>query len=113
MARASDRWITPGVIISAIISASVVVLGIGAGLVWLAYKGIDSDPVLKLVAQVVTAIGSLGTLLLQLANRQTAAKTERNTGLLADVVDDALQNRGRHSAPEHGATPADGRETAA
>lgn len=100
--RSSDRWVTPGVIVAAILTAGVVVLGIGAGVVYLTANGRDPDPILRLVAQIVTAVGSLGTLLLQLANRQTVAKTERNTGVLAGevgVLADAVADSGRHHDP--------------
>lgn len=102
-ARSSDRWVTPGVIVAGILTAGVVVLGIGAGVVYLTANGRDPDPILRLVAQIVTAVGSLGTLLLQLANRQTVAKTERNTGLLARevaYVAEAVEDSGRHHTPE-------------
>lgn len=81
--RDSDRWVTPGVVIAALVVAGVIVLGVGAGVVYLSSIGRDPEPVLKLLAQVVTAAGALGTLLLQLAGRRTVAKVERNTGQLA------------------------------
>lgn len=82
--RRSDRGITPAVIVAGIITIGFVTLGIGAGIVFLQYKGIDPKPVLDLVTQVITAAGALGTLVLTIANRATVAKTERNTGILAN-----------------------------
>jgi hypothetical protein len=84
---------------------------------------------LKLVGVRSPRAGSLGSLLLQLANRQTVTKTERNTGVLANAVHgvaEALDSaapppppptqvaarpavppvRSRHAYPETGAAPA-------
>jgi hypothetical protein len=85
--RNSDRWITPGVIIAAILTIGVLVAIVAGGVTYLTAMGKDPDPMLRLVAQVATAAGSLGTLLLQLFGRVTLAKTERNTGILAGAVD--------------------------
>lgn len=88
--RNSDRWITPGVIIAALIVGGVVIGMVAASVTYLAAQGLDPDPMIRLVAQVATSVGALGTLILQLAGRATAAKTERNTGTLANVVADAI-----------------------
>jgi hypothetical protein len=86
--RKSDRWVTPGVIIAAILVAGLLLAVIAGGVTFLASKGIDPDPMLDLVAKVGTLITSTGALVLQLTGRATAAKTERNTGVLAGVVAD-------------------------
>jgi hypothetical protein len=118
--RNSDRWITPGVVIAGLLVGGLICLGVTAGVVYLSSIGKDPDPMLRLTAQVVTAVGSLGTLLLQLTGRSTVAKVERNTGVLANVVEDALTDPGRHTyypgdtahlppvppVPVRGATPA-------
>lgn len=88
--RRSDRWITPGVIIAGLIVAGLVTMTVAAGVTYLTARGIDPDPMLRLVAQVTTAVGSIGTLVLQLVGRSTVAKTERNTGVLAENVAAAL-----------------------
>lgn len=87
--RKSDRWITPGVIIAAILVAGLVACVVAAGVTYLAARGIDPAPMLQLTAQVATSVGVVGNLVLQLAGRSTAAKTERNTGVLATVVAEA------------------------
>lgn len=89
--RKSDRWITPGVIIAAILVGGLVACVVAAGVTYLAARGVDPDPMLQLTAQVATSVGVVGNLILQLAGRSTAAKTERNTGVLASTVADAVQ----------------------
>jgi hypothetical protein len=85
---ASDRWVTPGVIITALLVAGGVVSSVVGAVAYLTARGIDPDPLLKLAATLVGAVGSVGTFVLQLAQRTTAAKTERNTGVLVGVVDE-------------------------
>jgi hypothetical protein len=123
MTRNSDRWVTPGVIVAGILTVGVVVLGVTAGLVYLAAQGEDPDPVLRLVVELTGSASAVATLLVSLASRQTVAKTERNTGVLAretatiaDVVTEPRRirygdphpptaERGRAPAPP-GRTPA-------
>jgi hypothetical protein len=80
--RKSDRYVTPGVIIAALIVAGFVLVVVAGSVAYLTSRGIDPDPMLKLVATVFTGLLSLGTFVLQLVHRPTAAKTERNTGVL-------------------------------
>jgi hypothetical protein len=80
--RKSDRYVTPGVIIAALIVAGIVLIVVAGSVAYLTSRGIDPDPMLKLVATVFTGLLSLGTFVLQLVHRPTAAKTERNTGVL-------------------------------
>lgn len=84
----SDRWVTPGVVIVGIVAVAAVVLGVVAAVTYLADRGIDPDPMLRLVAQVGSGAAGVLSLLLQLINRRTVTKTERNTGVLADAVYD-------------------------
>lgn len=83
---ASDRWITPGVIIAGILTAGLVVSVVAAGVTYLAARDVDPEPMLRLVAEVAGACALLGNLLLTLTQRTTLAKTERNTGVLAGAV---------------------------
>jgi hypothetical protein len=83
---ASDRWVTPGVIIAALVVLGIIIASIVLSVAYLTARGIDSDPLLRLVPALVAAATGLGTLVLQLANRTTSAKTERNTGILASAV---------------------------
>lgn len=85
--RQSDRWVTPGVVITGLLVACVIALALIATTAWLSSKGIDSGPVLDLITQIVTAVSALGALVLNLANRASTAKTERNTGVLATHTD--------------------------
>ena len=83
---ASDRWITPGVITAGIIVVGLVVAVVAAGVTYLTARGIDPDPMLKLVTTLAAALGSLGNFVLLLAGRTPQAKVERNTGQLAAGV---------------------------
>lgn len=98
MARDSDRWVTPGVVATGLIVAGLVVLGILGCVAWLVSIGRDPAPVLQAVGASVTAVSSLGAVALQLANRATVAKVERNTGALAYGAREPDTGRlGRHS----------------
>lgn len=118
MARNTDRWVTPGVVVTGLLVGGVIVLATVAAITWLTYLGRDPAPMLDLAAKVVTAIGSLGALVLQLANRATVAKVERNTGALATGALDRLEpptdRLGRHGSlppvPGRSAAPAARRE---
>lgn len=88
--RRSDRWVTPGVVCTAIVCGSLVVLGVAAMVAYLAARGVDAQPVVQLAGIAVGACGSAGTLVLQLVGRKTVAKIERRTGLLAFDVADGL-----------------------
>lgn len=108
--RNSDRWITPAVIIVALLVGGVLVALLIAATAWLSARGADPDPMIKTVGAVVTGLGSLATLTVTLATRTTTAKTERNTGVLAAAVydvADAMPRPGgpRHASPDTGATP--------
>lgn len=112
MARNSDRWVTPGVIVAALVVCGVVALAIIGGATWLVSIGLDPAPMLTAVGAIVTALTSLSAVALQLANRATTAKIERNTGVLAPggVPDATAPLYGRHGRPGpppgRGAAPA-------
>lgn len=103
--RQSDRWVTPNVVVAGIVMGGLVVLALAAGLVYLAAIGRDPEPVLSMLAQVIAATTGPASLLLQLANRATTAKTERNTGALlqaqaaAPTTPPATEPYGRRTAP--------------
>lgn len=86
--RSSDRWVTPGVIVAALLVGALVVLAAMASVTYLAARGINPDPMLRVVSDIATAVGAIGTLLLQLVGRRTVTKIERNTGLLPAKVED-------------------------
>ena len=86
--RNSDRYVTPGVIIAAILTAGTVAAVAAGGVAYLAARGIDPDPMLKLVTTLVGALAAVGTFVLQLVGRPTVAKVERNTGTLAAAYAD-------------------------
>jgi hypothetical protein len=96
--RASDRWITPGVVMVALLVAGGLVALLIAVVGYLTVRGYDPAPLLDLTAKIVTAVGSFGTLLLTLASRRTTTKVERNTGLIAnelrDVADKVYEEPG-------------------
>jgi membrane protein implicated in regulation of membrane protease activity len=111
--RNSDRWVTPGVIVAVILTAGTVVLGIAAGLVYLAALGRDPDPVLRFVVELTGTVAILLNVGMTLAGRATTAKVERNTGVLAnrtgalaDEVGQLVSDTGRHHYPDTMAAPA-------
>lgn len=87
-ARNSDRWLTPGVIIAALIVGGLVVASVVGSVAYLTARGIDPDPMLKLAGTLVAAAGSVGTFVLQLGQRAQNSKTERNTGMVVSAVDE-------------------------
>lgn len=82
----SDRWITPGVIIAALVVTAVLVAVLAGYCAWLMGQGVDPAPLVDLVTKIGTAAAALGTLLLQLFGRSTTTKVERNTGALVGAV---------------------------
>jgi hypothetical protein len=101
--RASDRWITPAIVVVLLLCGTLVVLaGIGS-VAYLTARGIDPDPMLKLAGELLAAVSGTVSLVLQLANRRTTTKVERNTGRLEAAVwdvHDALPRPSRHAYPE-------------
>jgi hypothetical protein len=102
--RQSDRWVTPGVVVAGLVCATVVVLGIAGAVTYLTERGIDPDPMLRLVAELGGALSGLLSLALQLVNRRTTTKVERNTGVLANAVSDVADALPRPVA-RHAAEP--------
>lgn len=90
---------TPAVVATGIVCASLTVLGVAALVALLAVRGIDPDPVVQLAGTAITAVGSTAAVVLQLVNRRTATRTDRNTGLLASAVAGQLDEHGRPSGP--------------
>lgn len=86
----SDRWVTPAVVVTGVIAAAVVVLGVAGLVAYLSVRGVDAGPLVQLVTAVLAAVGSLATLGLQLVGRRTQTKVERTTGRLASAVADQL-----------------------
>lgn len=84
--RSSDRWVTPGVVCTFVVVAGGLVALLIVVVGYLQARGVDPDPMIRLVGEIVTAVGALGTLLLQLVGRRTTTKVERNTGVLATEV---------------------------
>lgn len=83
MARKSDRLVTPGVIVAALVVGCLCVLSTVGAVTYLSAIGRDPSPMLDLVAKVATAVGTLGTLVLQLATKGQTSRVERNTAPLA------------------------------
>lgn len=84
--RASDRLITPGVVIAFLIVGGLVAGGTIGGVTYLAGQGQDPEPLVRLVLAIVGALGGLGTFVMQLADRAQKGRIERNTGELAAGV---------------------------
>lgn len=82
----SDRWFTPGVLIALIVVAGTVIAVVAAGMAYLTAQGYSPDPMLKYVGLLGTGLITGINLLLTVAGRTTATKTERNTGVLAGSV---------------------------
>jgi hypothetical protein len=104
VARQSDRWVTPGVVIVALLGLLTLALATIGGVAWLVAIGRDPAPLLQGLGAVVASLSSLGALGLQLANRSTVTKVERNTSGLAPggvpVRFDATEPiRGLHGRP--------------
>jgi hypothetical protein len=97
--RDSDRWITPAVVIVGLLVGGGLVALLIATVAWLAARGVDPAPILKTVGALVAGATSLVTLIVQLASRQTVAKTEANTGQLKAAVIDVVQHLNTQAAP--------------
>lgn len=84
--RASDRWVTPTVV-----TVGIVVVGGLVGLTivatgYLSLRGIDPDPMIRLVMDVSGNASAFIVLLLTLIKRKTDTKVERNTGELGNEL---------------------------
>ena len=91
MARESDRWITPRVVAWMLLLGTVIILAVIASVTFLTVRGLDPDPMLRLVAQVSAAVFSAGTFLQGLITRRTTANTQRQAGLLASSTGQLAQ----------------------
>lgn len=101
--RETDRYMTPAVIVTLILVGGAIIAVTVCAVAWLTVQGLDPDPMLRLLAMVVAAAGSAGTFVLQIANRATVAKTERNTGVLANAVYEVADAMPRPVVPRHAA----------
>ena len=105
MARRSDRFVTPGVFGAGLLVSGVIVLAVVAAVTFLTYRGLDPDPMLRLVANVVAALGTVGTFANTLVNRRTTTNVEQKTGVLTSAVVEVLEQldaqatAGRHAPP--------------
>jgi hypothetical protein len=102
--------VTPAVVVTGLVMAGLVLLGVVGAMTYLTALGRDPDPVLRLAMEALGTVALVANLLLTLAGRAGQAKVERNTGLLgakagrleavvAETLDE-LDARGRHhSAP--------------
>jgi hypothetical protein len=88
--RDSDRWVTPRVVAVAIAGVVVIVLAVIGAVTFLSARGVDPAPMLKLAGTIAAGASSVLSLAVQLANRRTIAKAERNTGQLAGHVGDLV-----------------------
>jgi hypothetical protein len=86
--RASDRYITPGVVCVGLVMGTVIVLSIVGVVGYLTARGHDPAPITSLTANLIGAAGGLATLVVQLVTRKTQARIERHTGLLPAKVDE-------------------------
>lgn len=109
-ARASDRWVTPWVVVVLILAGTVIVLFLLAAVTYLTARGFDPQPVVSLTGTLVAAAAASGNFLLSLVKRKTETHTQAQVGRLAsgvgDVLDELDAARGRHSGPEVGTAPA-------
>lgn len=107
--RASDRWVTPAVVVVLIMAGTLVVLSVLGAVTYLTARGFDPEPVVQLTGTLVAAATSCGTFVLALVKRKTETNTQRQVGRLATgvevVVEELDASRGRH-APDRGTAPA-------
>jgi hypothetical protein len=96
---------TPAVVVTLLLVAGLIVCSTIGAVAWLTSIGRDPDPMLKLVGALVAAVTSTGGLVLQIANRATVAKTERNTGVLATAVYEVADAMPRPAPPSRHAYP--------
>lgn len=105
MARRSDRWVTPGVIVWGMLLGTLLLLAVIGSITFLTWRGLDPDPMIRLTANVAAAVGTVGTFVLQLVTRRTTTNVETKVGqLVPAVVDtldelDAARAMGRHADP--------------
>jgi hypothetical protein len=101
--RQSDRWVTPETVRSGLRWVSLVILVLIGAVTWLVSIGRDPSPLLEAIGAVVTAVTAVSGVILQMANRATVTKVERNTAPLVPggvpVVLEAVTDRlGRHGS---------------
>lgn len=93
--RTSDRLLTPGVVVVALLMGGGCLALVIASVTYLAAQGLDPDPMLRLVAEATGAVGVLINLMLTIGGRAGVAKVERTTGRdLPAKVDDVATELG-------------------
>lgn len=88
--RTSDRWVTPAVVVTGVLTAGVVLLSVVGAMTFLTWQGRDPDPVLRLAMEALGSVALVCNLLLTLAQRAGVAKVEKKAGQLQVDVQDAL-----------------------
>lgn len=78
--RDSDRWVTPRVVVAGLAGGVLVVIAAIGAVTYLSAIHVDPAPMLKLAGVLAGGASGLLSLILQLAQRRTVAKIERNTG---------------------------------
>jgi HAMP domain-containing protein len=99
--RDTDRWVTPRVVVAGLLVVGTLLAMLIAATAWLTSLHIDPSPMLDLIREWTTALAAVGALLLQLANRATTAKVERNTGVLASAVYEVADAMPQRPTPRH------------
>jgi hypothetical protein len=97
--RTSDRWVTPAVVVTGLLVAGVVLLGVVAAMTFLTWQGRDPDPVLRLAMEALGTVALVANLLLTLAQRAGVAKVEKRTGGLEQRTG-GLENVVHHALDE-------------
>ena len=103
--RTSDRLLTPAVVIVALVIGGQVLAMVILAVTYLTARGVDPDPMLRLVTEAAGTVGVLVNLALTMGSRSGVAKVERTTGLdlpakvdeLAQKVDAALWVDAQHT----------------
>lgn len=107
--RASDRWVTPWVVVVLVLCGTLVVLAVLAAVTYLTARGFDPEPIVQLTGTLVAAAAASGNFVLSLVKRKTETKVERSVGVLGRGVVQALEEleeaRGAHARPGRGTAP--------
>lgn len=101
--RASDRWLTPGVVCVLILVGGGLVALVVVLAALLTVRGYDPAPIVQLTGSLAGSAFAFGTFIVQLVTRKTTTKVEREAGRLASgvygVLDELDATRGRHTTP--------------
>jgi hypothetical protein len=88
--RESDRWVTPRVVVAGLAGVVLIVIAAIGAVTYLSAIHVDPSPMLKLVGAVAAGASGVLSLVVQLVNRRTIAKTEAQAGRLATHVGDLV-----------------------